>query len=112
MNKKMVLTLSLVMTLFTSTLVAAEFEAPTKPTMVLTAEDLNIIDGAIASDFKGLSKADKKKLKSFLADYATSVKREKIAMSKSNKPSKKGKKSLNSKKVKGIKKYKSGSIIK
>ena len=113
MNKRIILTVTLLITVFTSSLVAAEFEAPTKPTMILTAEDLNIIDGAINSDFKGLSKADKKKLKSFLSDYAASAKREKNAMSKGiTKPGKKGTKGLKSKKTKGITKYKAGSISK
>ena len=65
MNKRIILTVTLLLTVFTSSLVAAEYEAPTKPAMILTAEDLNIIDGAINSDFKGLSKADKKNLKAF-----------------------------------------------
>ena len=85
-------------------MLAAEFEAPSLPKEVLSQKDLNLIDGAIASDFKGLSKADKKKLKGFLIDYKTSAKRQKNAMSKSG--SKKG-----TKKRKGITKYKSGSII-
>ena len=47
MNKRITLTVTLLLTVFTTSLVAAEYEAPTKPAMILTAEDLNIIDGAI-----------------------------------------------------------------
>tara|TARA_B100000579_G_C22504855_1_gene698687 strand:- start:181 stop:495 length:315 start_codon:yes stop_codon:yes gene_type:complete len=103
MKKQMILA-TLILSIFTTSVLAAEFEAPTLPKEVLSQQDLNLIDGAIASDFKGLSKADKKKLKGFLIDYKTSVKRQKNATSKSG--SKKG-----TKKRKGITKYKSGSII-
>ena len=64
--------------------------------------NLKVIDNAIKSDFKNLSKADKKKLKSFLSDYAASVGQEKNAASTRGKAP--------SKKRKGIKKYKAGSI--
>ena len=103
MKKQMILA-TLILSIFTTSVLAAEFEAPTLPKEVLSQQDLNLIDGAIASDFKGLSKADKKKLKGFLIDYKTSAKRQKNATSKSG--SKKG-----TKKRKGITKYKSGSII-
>ncbi len=102
MNKKLILA-TIVLSVFTTSLVAAEFEAASLPSEVLSKEDLNLIDGAIASDFKGLSKAEKKKLKSFLSDYKTSAKRERSATSttKTKRPGKKG-----------IKKYKAGSITK
>ena len=103
MKKQMILA-TLILSIFTTSVLAAEFEAPTLPKEILSQKDLNLIDGAIASDFKGLSKADKKKLKGFLIDYKTSAKRQKNAMSKSG--AKKG-----TKKRKGITKYKSGSII-
>ena len=105
MNKKLILLT--VIAVFTTSLVAAEFEAAKEPSKILTKEDLNLIDGAIASDFKGLSKAEKKKLKDFLADYKGSAKKEKLT----TKPGKKGKGSIKSK-TKGIKKYKAGSITK
>ena len=106
MNKKLILTITIILGIFTTALVAADFEAATKPSLILSQEDLNLIDGAIASNFKNLSTKDKIKLKSFLKDYAASVKREKNATSASGKkaPSPKGKK--------GIKKYKAGSISK
>ena len=103
MNKRLILA-TIILSVFTTSLVAAEFEAATLPSEVLSQEDINLIDGAIAGDFKGLSKADKKKLKGFLIDYKTSAKRQKNATSKYG--SKKG-----TKKRKGITKYKSGSII-
>ena len=102
MNKRLILA-TVILSIFTTSLVAAQFEAATLPSEVLSKEDLSLIDGAIASDFKGLSKSDKKKLKSFLNDYKTSAKREKNATS-----------STNSRRTgnKGIKKYKAGSISK
>ena len=102
MNKRLILA-TIILSVFTTSLVAAEFEAASLPSEVLSKEDLNLIDGAIASDFKGLSKAEKKKLKGFLSDYKTSAKREKSATSstKAKKPNKRG-----------IKKYKAGSISK
>ena len=104
MNKRLILA-TIILSVFTTSLIAAQFEAASLPSEVLSKEDLSLIDGAISSDFKGLSKADKKKLKSFLSDYAASAKREKNAMSKGvTKPGKKG--------TKGIKKYKAGSISK
>ena len=102
MNKKLILA-TIVLSVFTTSLVAAEFEAASLPSEVLSKEDLNLIDGAIASDFKGLSKAEKKKLKGFLSDYKTSAKREKSAAS-STKTKRPG--------TRGIKKYKAGSISK
>ena len=103
MNKRIILA-TMILGVFTTSLLAAQFEAATLPKEVLSKEDLNLIDGAIASDFKGLSKADKKKLKGFLNDYKTSAKRQKNAASKS------GSKGKGTKKKKGITKYKSGSI--
>ena len=102
MNKRLILA-TVILSIFTTSLVAAQFEAATLPSEVLSKEDLSLIDGAIASDFKGLSKSDKKKLKSFLNDYKTSAKREKNTTS-SNKSRRTGNK--------GIKKYKAGSISK
>ena len=102
MKKQMILA-TLILSIFTTSVLAAEFEAPTLPKEVLSQQDLNLIDGAIASDFKGLSKADKKKLKGFLNDYKTSAKREKTATA-STKSRRTG--------TKGIKKYKAGSISK
>ena len=102
MNKKLILT-TVILSIFTTSLVAAQFDAATLPSEVLSKEDLSLIDGAIASDFKGLSKSDKKKLKDFLIDYKTSAKREKNATS-----STKSRRTGN----KGIKKYKAGSISK
>ena len=101
MNKKLIL--AIILSVFTTSLVAAEFEAASLPSEVLSKEDLNLIDGAIASDFKGLSKAEKKKLKGFLSDYKTSAKRERNATSttKTKRPG-----------TRGIKKYKAGSISK
>ena len=103
MNKRLILA-TIILSIFTTSLVAAQFEAASLPSEVLSKEDLSLIDGAIASDFKGLSKADKKKLKGFLNDYKISAKREKSAAS----TKKSGR--LGSKK--GIKKYKAGSISK
>ena len=102
MNKRLILA-TIILSVFTTSLVAAEFEAATLPSEVLSQEDINLIDGAIAGDFKGLSKADKKKLKGFLNDYKTSAKREKTATA-STKSRRTG--------TKGIKKYKAGSISK
>jgi len=102
MNKRLILA-TIILSVFTTSLVAAQFEAASLPSEVLSKEDLNLIDGAIASDFKGLSKSDKKKLKSFLNDYKASAKREKSAAS-TKKSGRLGKK--------GIKKYKAGSISK
>ena len=102
MNKRLILA-TVILSIFTTSLVAAQFEAATLPSEVLSKEDLSLIDGAIASDFKGLSKSDKKKIKGFLTDYKTSAKREKNATS-SNKSRRTGNK--------GIKKYKAGSISK
>ena len=102
MNKRLILA-TIILSVFTTSLVAAEFEAASLPSEVLSKEDLNLIDGAIASDFKGLSKAEKKKLKGFLSDYKTSAKRERSATSatKTKRPG-----------TRGIKKYKAGSISK
>ena len=102
MNKRLILA-TIILSVFTTSLVAAEFEAASLPSEILSKEDLNLIDGAIASDFKGLSKAEKKKLKGFLSDYKTSAKRERSATSatKTKRPG-----------TRGIKKYKAGSISK
>ena len=102
MNKRLILA-TIILSVFTTSLVAAEFEAASLPSEILSKEDLNLIDGAIASDFKGLSKAEKKKLKGFLSDYKTSAKRERSATSttKTKRPG-----------TIGIKKYKAGSISK
>ena len=102
MNKRLILA-TIILSVFTTSLVAAEFEAASLPSEVLSKEDLNLIDGAIASDFKGLSKAEKKKLKGFLSDYKTSAKRERSATSET-KTKRHG--------TRGIKKYKAGSISK
>jgi len=102
MNKRLILA-TIILSVFTTSLVAAQFEAASLPSEVLSKEDLSLIDGAIASDFKGLSKSDKKKLKTFLNDYKASAKREKSATS-TRKSGKLG--------SKGIKKYKAGSISK
>ena len=102
MNKRLILA-TIILSVFTTSLVAAQFEAASLPSEVLSKEDLSLIDGAIASDFKGLSKSDKKKLKGFLNDYKASAKREKSATS-TRKSGRLG--------TKGIKKYKAGSITK
>ena len=99
MNKRLILVVTIILGVFTTSLVAAEFEAPSLPSGVLSESDLTLIDGAITGDFKGLSKADKTKLKSFLNDYKSSAKREKISSSK-NKSTK------IRKTTKGIRKYK------
>ena len=101
MNKRLILA-TIILSVFTTSLVAAQFEAASLPSEVLSKKDLSLIDGAINSDFKGLSKADKKKLKSFLSDYAASVQQETNAASTRGKS--------HSGKRKGIKKYKAGSI--
>ena len=102
MNKRLILA-TIILSVFTTSLVAAQFEAASLPSEVLSKEDLSLIDGAIASDFKGLSKSDKKKIKGFLNDYKASAKREKNATS-TRKSGRLG--------TKGIKKYKAGSISK
>ena len=102
MNKRLILA-TIILSVFTTSLVAAQFEAASLPSEVLSKEDLSLIDGAISSDFKGLSKSDKKKLKGFLNDYKASAKREKSATS-TRKSGRLG--------TKGIKKYKAGSISK
>jgi len=102
MKKRLILA-TIILGVFTTSLVAAQFEAASLPSEVLSKDDLSLIDGAIASDFKGLSKSDKKKLKGFLNDYKTSAKRERNATASSTK----GRKGS-----KGIKKYKAGSISK
>tara|TARA_B100000029_G_scaffold431637_1_gene443343 strand:+ start:345 stop:671 length:327 start_codon:yes stop_codon:yes gene_type:complete len=104
MNKRLILGLMIVLGVFTTSLMAAEFEAPKIPSETLTESDLKLIDDAISSDFKGLSKADKKKLKGFLKDYQNSVKRPKI------KDNKKAKDKKLHNKSKGIRRYKGGSI--
>ena len=81
-----------------SFLVAGATQDASKPSLILSKADIKVIDNAIKSDFKNLSKADKKKLKSFLSDYAASVQQEKSAVS------------TKAKRRKGIKKYRAGSI--
>ena len=98
MNKRLILVVTIILGVFTTSLVAAEFEAPSLPSEVLSESDLSLIDGAIAGDFKGLSKAEKTKLKSFLNDYKSSAKREKISGSKNSTKTRKT--------TKGIRKYK------
>ena len=98
MNKRLILVVTIILGVFTTSLVAAEFEAPSLPSEVLSESDLSLIDGAIAGDFKGLSKAEKTKLKSFLNDYKSSAKREKISDSKNSTKTRKT--------TKGIRKYK------
>lgn len=100
MNKR--LTLTIIAGLMMSFLVAGATQDASKPSLILSKADIKVIDNAIKSDFKNLSKADKKKLKSFLSDYAASVGQEKNAASTRGKAP--------SKKRKGIKKYKAGSI--
>ena len=53
MNKRLILA-TIILSVFTTSLVAAQFEAASLPSEVLSKEDLSLIDGAIASDFKGL----------------------------------------------------------
>ena len=109
MNSRLILTLTLLIGIFSTSLIAADYNPPKKPEMTLSATDMTCIDNAIKSDFKNLSSKDKKKLKSFLLDYSKSAKSEKgTTISPKSGPDKKSKKSGKS----GIKTYRGGKITK
>jgi hypothetical protein len=109
MNTKLILTLTLLVGIFSTNLLAADYNPPKKPSMTLSSADMMVIDNAIERNFNNLSSKDKKKLKSFLTDYSNSVKSEKGERNQINTSNTKSKK----KKGKGgIKVYSGGKTMK
>ena len=62
MNKRLILGLMIVLGVFTTSLMAAEFEAPKIPSETLTESDLKLIDDAISSEGRDI-RAELMKLK-------------------------------------------------
>ena len=110
MNSRLILTLTLLVGIFSTSLIAADFNPPKKPKMTLSAADMSIIDNAIERNFENLSSKDKKKLKSFLMDYSNSVKSEKGERNQTNTSGPKYKKKK--KGGSGIKVYSDGNVNK
>ncbi len=110
MNSRLILTLTLLVGIFTTSLIAGDFNPPKKPKMTLSAADMSIIDNAIERNFENLSSKDKKKLKSFLMDYSYSVKSEKGERNQTNTSGPKYKKKKKS--SSGIKVYSNGNVNK
>ena len=73
MNNKKILVLTIIFAMFTTTIFAGTSNATTAPSAgSLSQADMQLIDKATKSNFKGLTSTEIKQLKQFLSAYAES----------------------------------------